>query len=191
MSISSPKTDESSLVTRPIDAIVTAIGGLFYGAILGTLLLLQFPDLDLLISSPSILPSFILGIIGFASGFANTQTAAAIQSLLGAPMKGMLSSLRQVALQQMEKGANEVKAIPSKVADSMTKRVDAVIKFPSKLATATKTKVSGTKYQISSTISRRKDQTLQSLEGINLAGVVLAVVLPVIIWYFSTSEPFQ
>mmetsp|Transcript_39042 Transcript_39042/g.94393 ORF Transcript_39042/g.94393 Transcript_39042/m.94393 type:complete len:259 (+) Transcript_39042:27-803(+) len=190
-SLSSPKTNESTLLTRSIDAFASGIGGIIFGAILGSILWHTIiPDLDLLISSPLILPSFVLGTIGFASGFSNTQTAAAIRSVLGSPVKGMLSSLGLVALQQVEKGAEEVKSIPSKMADSMTKKVDEIVEYPSKLATATKNKVSGTRDEISSSISRRKDETLQSLERINLVGVMLAIMLPIIIWIFSTSQPF-
>ncbi|CAJ1931804.1 unnamed protein product [Cylindrotheca closterium] len=175
-SLSLPKTNGSTLLTRSADAVAGLIGGMIFGALLGSLLFLQFPGLDLLISSPLILASFAFGTVGFASGFANTQTAAVIRIFLGSPIKGLLSLLGLVALKQVESGVQKVQSIPSKMVNSVAKKVHEIIQYPSKLAAETKNMISGTKDE-------------QSWNHLNLRSAMLVITLPIIVWIL-TSQPF-
>lgn len=179
-----PKDEESKGLARSsVDAMAGAIGGTILGGLLGTVVFLQFPDLDLLIS-PIILPmlfSFILGTLGFASGFATTTTAAAIQQVLGSPIKAILSSLGLLARAQVEKGAEEVKAIPSKMATSVKNSVTQTVEqvsndiqtFPSRVTTATKKKVT------------------ETLENVNVGATLAIITIPVLLYlYATTAEQF-
>jgi hypothetical protein len=144
-SLSSPIQQESSPVYQSaVDAIASATGGVLLGGLLGYLLFISIPDLDMLVYSlvPPILLAFIFGVIGFASGFATTSTGSIIRKVFGDPVKALSSSLGLIAKRQVEKSANEVKSIPGKLASSVAKKVedtvDEIARVPSQVATAAK-----------------------------------------------------
>lgn len=152
-SLSSPTQQESSptqqqesspVYQSAVDAIASATGGVLVGGLLGCLLDVSIPDLDMLVSSlvPPTLLAFIFGVIGFASGFATTSTASNIRKVLGDPVKALSTSLGLIAKRQVEKSANEVKSIPKKLASSVAKKaedtVDEIARLPSRVATAAK-----------------------------------------------------
>ena len=99
-------------------------------------------------------------------------------------MKAILSILGLLALQQVEKGAQEVKAIPSRVANSVTQKVEQVSNdiqsFPSRVVTATRDKV--LEFQKETKESLEKNANL--VIGVTLA----AVAVPAVLWVLSNSE---
>eukprot|EP00980_Cylindrotheca_fusiformis_P015452 scaffold4343_cov144-Cylindrotheca_fusiformis.AAC.30 len=147
-SLATPTKQESSLslYQSAVDSIASATGGVLLGSLLGFLLYVSIPDMDMLVSSLllPIMLAFIFGTVGFASGFSTTNTSSQIRTVLGDPVKALLTSLGLIAKRQVEKSANEVKSIPGKVAKTVTKKaedtVDEIAQVPSRVATAAKAK---------------------------------------------------
>lgn len=148
--LASPTKEEASspLYQLVIDAVASATGGILVGALLGFSIYVSIPDLDMLVSSLvlPVLMAFILGTIGFASGFATTSTGSLIRKAFGDPIKALLVSLGLVAKRQVEKSAIKVKSIPRKVASQVAQKAEdtaeEITQVPSRLATAAKERVS-------------------------------------------------
>jgi len=130
--------DKASITVTEI--LSSTIGGILLGSLLGSFAAFKhsefgdssfaipnfyaadFPMNALEFSIPIIVGVSLGGITGFAGSLQDDATGTVVRSVLGGPVKALASAIvnniQQAARRQVEKTTNNIKAIPSNVANS-------------------------------------------------------------------------
>ena len=115
------------------EILSSTLGGILLGSLLGSYATFSLSDIDLL--SPESFSSDILelvipiiacivlgGITGFAGSMQENSAGIIVRNVLGVPTRALASaivgSIQDAARRQVEKTANDIKSIPSNVANS-------------------------------------------------------------------------
>lgn len=117
------------------EILSSTLGGILLGSLLGSVAAFQLSDLGLLSISPESFSADILqfaaptiagvvlgGVTGFAGSLQDNALGVIVRNVLGVPAKALASaivgSIQEAVRRQVEKTTNEIKSIPSNVANS-------------------------------------------------------------------------
>lgn len=122
--LSDDKGDKASIAVTEI--LSSTIGGILLGTILGSVAAFKLSNFDSTLSVefalPVVLATGLGGIAGFSGSLQDDATGSIVRNVLGAPVKALASAIvtniQEAARRQVEKTTNEIKAIPSNVANS-------------------------------------------------------------------------
>lgn len=126
-----PFVDIEDKVSVDVTEIVSStLGGILLGSILGSVCSFKLFDTGVLdfsangaeFSIPIATGVFLGGVAGFTGSSQDSQLGVVVRSVLGAPTKAlasaMVNSIQESARRQVEKTTNDIKSIPSNVADA-------------------------------------------------------------------------
>jgi len=117
------------------EILSSTLGGILLGSVLGSVVAFQLSDLGLLsigsesfsadilqFAAPTIAGVVLGGITGFAGSLQDNALGIIVRNVLGVPTKALASaivgSIQEAVRRQVEKTTNEIKSIPSNVANS-------------------------------------------------------------------------
>jgi hypothetical protein len=140
------------------EILASTLGGIVTGIFLGVAAFEVFPDLDMDVdlSIPPIIASVVFGIAYYTSASKNGSNGAFVRSIVGKPMQaignGILgtiaatgNAMTSAAQRQVEKAAQDIKAIPGRAADAASRKATEVVEdikaTPGRVVDGTRRKV--------------------------------------------------